>query len=346
MELVVGRPSRNGQLEDASVVALAADNGSAAGKSGAAQWRFRAEARLEHAGSVGLRRALAPERRGRAEPGVGRPGVVGVTCAAESRWYCSRCGWWDRGAVGASRSGAARRRRLHHGRRPHPRASDRDRRRSHRGGGKRRRDRLADRTAHRGRRPRAAGWCCRGFTTRTLHPISGGMRALSCSLVEARTHRGDPGQGARVRRATAIRRAGVGDRRRLGPLAVSGGEPSPVDARRRRPRSTCVPRGRRRSLGLGQLESARDRRHRSLDAGSSPRRDRARSLQRRAQRHPARERGGAGLRRLPPPSAEDRRAALRYALQSAASFGITSMIDPGVDQRRLRHIPEPTPRAS
>ena len=50
VELVVGRPSRNGQLEDASVVALAADNGSPAGARGAAQRRFRAEARLEHAG--------------------------------------------------------------------------------------------------------------------------------------------------------------------------------------------------------------------------------------------------------------------------------------------------------
>ncbi len=49
VELVVGRPSRDGQLEDASVVALTADNGSPAGTSRGSH-RFRAETRLEHAG--------------------------------------------------------------------------------------------------------------------------------------------------------------------------------------------------------------------------------------------------------------------------------------------------------
>jgi starch phosphorylase len=50
VELVIGRPSRNGQLEDASVVALAADNGSPASAQTSSHRRFRAETRLEHAG--------------------------------------------------------------------------------------------------------------------------------------------------------------------------------------------------------------------------------------------------------------------------------------------------------
>jgi hypothetical protein len=47
VELVVGRPSRDGELEQANVFALAAENGS---PSRSSRRRFRAEARLEHAG--------------------------------------------------------------------------------------------------------------------------------------------------------------------------------------------------------------------------------------------------------------------------------------------------------
>jgi starch phosphorylase len=47
VELVVGRPSRDGELEQANVVALAAENGSPIASS---RRRFRAETRLEHAG--------------------------------------------------------------------------------------------------------------------------------------------------------------------------------------------------------------------------------------------------------------------------------------------------------
>jgi glucan phosphorylase len=50
VELVVGRPSRDGQLEDTSVVALAAENGAPSATLSPSQRRFRAEARLEHAG--------------------------------------------------------------------------------------------------------------------------------------------------------------------------------------------------------------------------------------------------------------------------------------------------------
>jgi starch phosphorylase len=50
VELVVGRPARNGQLEEASVVAFAADNGAPAAGSPTSHRRFRADARLEHAG--------------------------------------------------------------------------------------------------------------------------------------------------------------------------------------------------------------------------------------------------------------------------------------------------------
>jgi glycogen phosphorylase/synthase len=47
VELVVGRPSRDGELEEADVLALAAENGSPIASS---RRRFRAETRLEHAG--------------------------------------------------------------------------------------------------------------------------------------------------------------------------------------------------------------------------------------------------------------------------------------------------------
>ena len=80
VELVVGRPSRNGDLEDTSVVALAAGNGLPAATPVASHRRFRAETRLEHAGRWACGVRLRAERRGRAEPGVGRSGVVGVTC--------------------------------------------------------------------------------------------------------------------------------------------------------------------------------------------------------------------------------------------------------------------------
>jgi hypothetical protein len=70
VELVVGRPSRNGQLEDASVVALATDNGWAAGKSGAARWRFRAEARLELPGRWACGVRLRPNERDEPSPAL------------------------------------------------------------------------------------------------------------------------------------------------------------------------------------------------------------------------------------------------------------------------------------
>ena len=70
VELVVGRPSRNGQLEDASVVALAADNGSPAGARGASHRRFRAEARLEHAGRWACGVRLRPNEGDEPSPGL------------------------------------------------------------------------------------------------------------------------------------------------------------------------------------------------------------------------------------------------------------------------------------
>ena len=130
----------------------------------------------------------------------------------------------------------------------------------------------------------------------------------------------------------------MADRRRLGPLAVSRGEPSPIDARRHRSRSTGVPRGRRRSLGVGQLESARDRRHRPLDTGSAQRRDRARPRQRRAQRHPARERGGAGLQAIA--AAFGRRPSRRAATRPAVGGELRNHGDDRSRRRpgRLRHL--------
>ena len=186
-----------------------------------------------------------------------------------------------------------------------------------------------------------------GFHDSHIHPISGGMRALSCSLVEARTI---DAILAKVRECAARPRsddAGMADRRRLGPLAVSRGEPSPIDARRRRSGSTGVPRGRRRSLGVGQLESARDRRHRPLDTGSAQRRDRARPRQRRAQRHPARERGGAGLQAIA--AAFGRRPSRRAATRPAVGGELRHH---GDDRSRRRPattstpIRQPTPRES
>jgi hypothetical protein len=70
VELVMWRPSRNGQLEDASVVALAADDGSPATTPLSSRRRFRAEARLDHAGrwACGLR--LRPREADDPSPGL------------------------------------------------------------------------------------------------------------------------------------------------------------------------------------------------------------------------------------------------------------------------------------
>ena len=171
-----------------------------------------------------------------------------------------------------------------------------------------------------------------GFHDSHLHPISGGMRALSCSLVDARTI---DAILAKVRECAARPRSdaqgwliGAGWDLSLFPAAnphrslLDAVVPDrPVFLEGADGHSAWV---NSRALAIAGIDrSTPDPRNGVIE------RDRSSGEPSGTLRESA---AALVSSRLPPPSAEDRRAGLRHALQSAASFGITAMIDPGVDQ--------------
>ena len=171
-----------------------------------------------------------------------------------------------------------------------------------------------------------------GFHDSHIHPISGGMRALSCSLVEARTI---DAILAKVRECAREPRSdaqgwliGAGWDLSLFPAAnphrsmLDAVVPDrPVFLEGADGHSAWV---NSRALAIAGIDrSTPDPRNGVIE------RDRSSGEPSGTLRESA---AALVSSRLPPPSAEDRRAGLRHALQSAASFGITAVIDPGVDQ--------------
>ncbi|HEX2463946.1 MAG TPA: amidohydrolase, partial [Thermoanaerobaculia bacterium] len=171
-----------------------------------------------------------------------------------------------------------------------------------------------------------------GFHDSHIHPISGGMRALSCSLVEAPTI---DAILAKVRDCAARPRTdaqgwliGAGWDLSLFPAAnphrsmLDAVVPDrPVFLEGADGHSAWV---NSRALAIAGIDRS------TPDPGNGViERDRASGEPSGTLRESA---AALVSSRLPPPSSEDRRAGLRHALRSAASFGITAMIDPGVDQ--------------
>jgi hypothetical protein len=70
VELVLGRPSRDGLLGEASVLALAAEDGSPTAAPTPSQHRFRAEARLERPGRWALGVRLRPRETDEPSPAL------------------------------------------------------------------------------------------------------------------------------------------------------------------------------------------------------------------------------------------------------------------------------------